>query len=59
MRRSEGIVIPGRAEGAGPESRCVFGGCFWIPGSLAARAPRNDEQRAGSQRGLRRAPQGL
>jgi hypothetical protein len=25
-----------------PESRYTFGNCFWIPGSLALLAPRND-----------------
>ena len=34
------LVIPGRAEGANPESRYEFRICFWIPGSRAkARAP--------------------
>jgi hypothetical protein len=50
------LVIPGRPEGAGPESRAICcHGCFWIPGSLAEFtigpasgrtrwfAPRNDE----------------
>ena len=36
-------VIPGRAEGANPESGGAPGICIWIPGSLAALAPRNDE----------------
>ena len=36
------FVIPGRADGANPESRYNLGTCFWIPGSLATRAPRND-----------------
>src|SRR5665811_2188982 len=35
-------VIPGRAEGADPESRCNLRILVWIPGSHAARAPRND-----------------
>jgi microcin C transport system substrate-binding protein len=36
-------VIPGRAGGANPESRNQgFGARSWIPGSLAALAPRND-----------------
>src|SRR5664280_3494667 len=35
-------VIPGRAEGADPESRCNLRILVLIPGSLAARAPRND-----------------
>jgi hypothetical protein len=37
-------VIPGRAEGANPESRAAgqFFVWLWIPGSLAALAPRND-----------------
>jgi hypothetical protein len=29
--------------GEGPESRCEHGARFWIPGSLAALAPRNDD----------------
>jgi hypothetical protein len=29
-------VIPGRAEGANPESRCM---CLWIPGSPLRGAP--------------------
>ena len=36
------LVIPGRREVPDPESRCEHGICFWIPGSLAALAPRND-----------------
>ena len=36
------LVIPGRAEGANPESRNRFGAGIWIPGPLAARASRND-----------------
>ena len=36
------LVIPGRAEGANPESRTRPGACIWIPGSLAPLAPRND-----------------
>ena len=36
------FVIPGRAEGADPESRNSFGARLWIPGSLASLAPRND-----------------
>jgi hypothetical protein len=36
------FVIPGRAEGASPESRSEHGFWFWIPGSLASQAPRND-----------------
>jgi hypothetical protein len=35
------VVIPGRTEGANPESSPV-GMHIWIPGSLAALAPRND-----------------
>ena len=38
-------VIPGRAEGAGPESSATIEGLavpLWIPGSRASRAPRND-----------------
>src|SRR5260221_12563374 len=35
-------VIPGRAAGADPESRCMLRTYFWIPGSLASLAPRND-----------------
>ena len=30
------------AEAPGPESRCKHYVCFWIPGSLASRTPRND-----------------
>jgi hypothetical protein len=37
-------VIPGRAGGANPESRYKPGIYFWIPGSLALRAPRNDSR---------------
>jgi hypothetical protein len=37
------IVIPGRREAANPESSHVHN--FWIPGSLALRAPRNDSYR--------------
>jgi hypothetical protein len=33
------IVIPGRAEGASPESRYQLGVCFWIPGSALRAAP--------------------
>ncbi len=36
------FVIPGRAEGANPESRDSVGIGVWIPGPLAARASRND-----------------
>jgi hypothetical protein len=32
-------VIPGRAEGADPESRHLRGASVWIPGSLATLAP--------------------
>ena len=35
------FVIPGRAEGANPESRNEFT-LIWIPGPLATRASRND-----------------
>jgi hypothetical protein len=35
------FVIPGRAEGANPESRGEITR-IWIPGPLAARASRND-----------------
>jgi hypothetical protein len=35
-------VIPGRAEGANPESRKKLGVLLWIPGSRATLAPRND-----------------
>ena len=35
-------VIPGRPEGPDPESRCILSVRVWIPGSLAALAPRND-----------------
>jgi hypothetical protein len=35
-------VIPGRVEGADPESRRRHSARFWIPGSRAAHAPRND-----------------
>ncbi len=35
-------VIPGPAEGRNPESRSAHGEWFWIPGSRAMRAPRND-----------------
>jgi hypothetical protein len=37
-------VIPGRAGGANLESRYKPGIYFWIPGSLASRAPRNDSR---------------
>jgi hypothetical protein len=37
-------VIPGRTEGANPESRWKYGACFWIPGSLVTLAPRNDKR---------------
>jgi hypothetical protein len=33
------FVIPGRAEGANPESRRTIGGCFWIPDSPLRGAP--------------------
>jgi len=36
------FVIPEPAEGRNPESRHTLRGWFWIPGSLASRAPRND-----------------
>ena len=39
------VVIPGRAEGAAPESRATIEGLavpLWIPGSRASRVPRND-----------------
>jgi hypothetical protein len=36
------VVIPGRREALGPESRGGTLQGFWIPGSLAALAPRND-----------------
>ncbi len=29
------LVIPGRAEGANPESRHKLSACIWIPGPLA------------------------
>ena len=32
-------VIPGRAEGANPESKCVFSAYFWIPGPVLTRCP--------------------
>jgi hypothetical protein len=32
-------VIPGRAEGASPESRCIFGILVWIHGSPLRGAP--------------------
>jgi hypothetical protein len=32
-------VIPGRAEGANPESRAKRRICFWIPGSALCAAP--------------------
>jgi hypothetical protein len=35
-------VIPGRAEGANPESRHKRCACVWIPGPLALLASRND-----------------
>jgi len=35
-------VIPGRAEGANPESSIECRANVWIPGSSAARVPRND-----------------
>jgi hypothetical protein len=38
-------VIPGRAEGANPESSYLRRACFWIPGSLATLAPRNDREK--------------
>ncbi|HEY2755738.1 MAG TPA: hypothetical protein VGJ01_08340 [Pseudolabrys sp.] len=38
------FVIPGGAEGVNPESSCKHGVSFWIPGSLASRAPRNDAE---------------
>jgi len=37
-------VIPGRTEGAGPESIATAVSGIWIPGSLAALAPRNDRK---------------
>jgi hypothetical protein len=42
MMVTKKFVIPGRAEGANPESRTKLGACVWIPGSRAARVPRND-----------------
>jgi hypothetical protein len=42
------VVIPGRAEGANPESRIGTSHGPWIPGSLAALAPRNDIQELAS-----------
>jgi hypothetical protein len=36
------FVIPGRREAASPESRPKLSASGWIPGSLAALAPRND-----------------
>jgi len=41
------VVIPGRAEGASPESRNtgpqeIIGPCSWAPGCLAALGPRGD-----------------
>ena len=36
-------VIPGRAEGANPESRSNLDVYIWIPGPLALRASRNDK----------------
>jgi hypothetical protein len=44
MRATPYFVIPGAAEGRNPESRSEFGALVWIPGSLAALAPRNDEE---------------
>jgi hypothetical protein len=37
-------VIPGRREAPNPESSYEFRIWFWIPGSLAALAPRNDRE---------------
>ena len=37
------IVIPGPAEGRNPEFRYKHDDWFWIPGPLAALAPRNEE----------------
>jgi hypothetical protein len=34
-------VVPERADGLGIQSQ-VLRACFWIPGSLAVLAPRND-----------------
>jgi hypothetical protein len=42
MLRDQLVVIPGRAEGANPESSPSFLSKCWIPGPLAARASRND-----------------
>jgi hypothetical protein len=39
LRHRNTFVIPGRAEGASPESICIFGFCFWIPGSALRAAP--------------------
>jgi len=33
------LVIPGRTEGANPESRCMHCADFWIPGSPHSRRP--------------------
>src|SRR5262245_35697363 len=52
------LVIPGRPVGPDPESRNAHGIAFWIPGSLAALAPRNDRRGPGlsHQRHSRDAP---
>jgi hypothetical protein len=36
-------VIPGSREAADPETRCTHRIWFWIPGSRATHAPRDDE----------------
>jgi hypothetical protein len=38
------MVIPGRAEGANPESSTMLRMRLWIPGPLASLASRNDEE---------------
>jgi len=46
MGTKPSVVIPGRAEGASPESRAIRRSMpLWIPDSLASLAPRNDGER--------------
>ena len=51
-RQTNPPVIPGRAEGASPEST-ITRRWLWIPGSLAALGPRNDTGREGQRRHVR------
>src|SRR5262245_23279073 len=56
LPKSLPVVIPGRREAADPESRSIHRLLNWIPGSLAALAPRNDGPGLASLRNLQPLP---